>query len=75
MEYTFETSDKRSAEIMILAPRMLAALIAIDDYITGNKDEDYKPVEYHNLPEILDGSGFPYALLEQLKTASANEHD
>lgn len=73
MKYIFETDDSRLAELMVLAPKMLAALVAIDDYITGTKDEDYKPVEYHNLPEILDCAGFPYALLDQLKTALPKE--
>lgn len=67
MKYTFETDNSRLAELMVLAPQMFAALVAIDDYITGTKDEDYKPVEYYNLPEILDCSGFPYALIDRLK--------
>lgn len=73
MKYVFETDDSRLAELTVLAPKMLAALVAIDDYITGSKDEEYKPVEYHNLPEILDNTGFPYALLHRLKTALPKE--
>jgi len=73
MKYTFETDDSRLAELTVLAPRLFAALVAIDDYITGDKDEDYKPVEYHNLPDILDRAGFPYALLHKLKTALPKE--
>jgi hypothetical protein len=67
MKIWTDEANSPKFELMILAPRMLSALAALDDYIVGKPNEDYKTVNEVNFMDILDNAGFPYALLQELK--------